>query len=118
MNTMTKGAVTQMEAGSKVSGKKETPAADAAKKNRGAMLMRSTGLGKTELLAEIVGLKRQGDYLIMEVHTISPVLWKIRSGLSRKDLLMLIKALLNWSVISFLLDIKGWSKEPQHPGDY
>ena len=109
-----KGVAMQME--KQASDKKEDAAV--ANKTRGAMLMRSTGLGKTELLAEIVGLKRQGDYLIMEVHTISPVHWKIRSGLSRKDLLMLIKALLNMSVISYLLDIKAWFKEPAHPGDY
>ncbi|SMB26539.1 protein of unknown function [Sterolibacterium denitrificans] len=82
------------------------------------MLMRSTGLGKTELLAEIIGLKRQGDYLIMEVHTISPVFWKIRSGLSRRDLWMLIKALLKMEVIGFLLNFPAWSKEPKHPGEF
>lgn len=102
----------------KIAGKQETSATEEANRPHGAMLMRSTGLGKTELLAEIVGLRRQGDYLIMEVHTISPVKWKIRSGLSRKDLLMLLKALMNMSVISYLLDIKGWFKEPTHPGDY
>ena len=110
--TDTKGASAQMDK----QASKDAAAED--NRTRGAMLMRSTGLGKTELLAEIVGLRRQGDYLIMEVHTISPVKWKIRSGLSRKDLLMLIKALMSWPVISYLLDIKAWFKEPVHPGDY
>ncbi len=117
MNYM-KGTVTQMAQQPSSKQEKETPATDEAKGSRGTMLMRSTGLGKTELLAEIVGLKRQGDYLIMEVHTISPVHWKIRSGLSRKDLWMLIKALMNLSIISFLFDIGAWFKEPKHPGEY
>ena len=43
------------------------------------MLFRSTGLGKRELVAEIVAVKRQEDYLIMEVETSEPVRWKIRT---------------------------------------
>jgi hypothetical protein len=61
------------------------------------MLFRSTGLGKRELVAEIVAVKRQGDYLIMEVQTTEPVRWKIRGGVTWKDLRMLIKAVLNRS---------------------
>jgi len=82
------------------------------------MLMRSTGLGKAELVAEIVGIKRQGDYLIMELRTTSPVRWKIRGGISRKDLRMLFRALAKPSVIAFLLNLRGWFKEPSHPGDF
>jgi len=85
---------------------------------RGGMLMRSTGLGKAELVAEIVGLKRQGDYLIMELQTTKPVRWKIRGGLSHKDLRMLIKAMMKLSVLSFLLNLRAWFKEPTHPGDF
>jgi hypothetical protein len=44
------------------------------------MLFRSTGLGKAELIAEVVEIKRQGDYLIMEVQTSEPARWKIRGG--------------------------------------
>ena len=48
------------------------------------MLFRSTGLGKRELVAEITGVRAQGDYLIMEVETSEPVRWKIRGGVSWK----------------------------------
>lgn len=82
------------------------------------MLMRSTGLGKAELVAEIVGIKRQGDYLIMELQTTAPVRWKIRSGISHKDLRMLLRAMAKLSVISFLLNVRSWFKEPTHPGDF
>lgn len=85
---------------------------------RGAMLMRSTGLGKAELVAEIVGLSRQGDYLIMELQTTKPVRWKIRGGLSHKDLRMLLKAMMKRSVLAFLLNVRAWFREPVHPGDF
>ena len=102
----------------RLSSKQEPPGPADAQGRHGAMLMRSTGLGKAELVAEIVGLKRQGDYLIMELQTTKPVRWKIRGGLSHKDLRMLIKAMMKLSVLSFLLNLRAWFKEPTHPGDF
>ena len=102
----------------RLSSKQEPPSPADAQGKRGAMLMRSTGLGKAELVAEIVGLKRQGDYLIMELQTTKPVRWKIRGGLSHKDLRMLIKAMMKLSVLSFLFNLRAWFKEPAHPGDF
>ena len=98
--------------------KQESPSPRDKPGSHGAMLMRSTGLGKAELVAEIVGLRRQGDYLIMELQTIKPVRWKIRGGLSHKDLRMLLKAMMKRSVLSFLLNLRAWFKEPTHPGDF
>lgn len=82
------------------------------------MLFRSTGLGKRELVAEIVAVKRQGDYLIMEVQTTEPVRWKIRGGVTWKDLRMLIKAVLNLQVLLYLLAPSNWFKQAEHPGDF
>lgn len=82
------------------------------------MIMRSTGLGKAELIGDVTEIKSQGDYLIMEMHTSTPVRWKIRVGLSRKDLLSLLKMMMKMSLITFILNVKGWFKEPVHPGDY
>jgi hypothetical protein len=121
------GAVAQMEKSppltpAKLSSKQEPAGPKAAgrepQKAHGAILMRSTGLGKAELVGEVSSLKRQGDYLIMEVHTIQPVRWKVRVGLSHKDLRTLLKAMLKRSVLSFLLNLRGWFKEPAHPGDF
>jgi hypothetical protein len=101
---------------------RQEPAAPAdgsqAPRARGAMLMRSTGLGKAELVAEIVGIKRQGDYLIMELQTTAPVRWKIRGGLSHKDLRMLLRAMAQLSVVAFLFNLRAWFKQPAHPGDF
>ena len=83
-----------------------------------AMLMRSTGLGKAELVAEIVAVRRQGDYLVMELQTTEPVRWKIRTGISHKDIRLLLRAMAKLSVMSFLFNLRGWFKQPTHPGDF
>ena len=82
------------------------------------MLFRSTGLGKRELVAEIVAVKRQGDYLIMEVQTTEPVRWKIRGGVTWKDLRTLIRAALRPSVLWYLLGPSNWFKQADHPGEF
>ena len=82
------------------------------------MLFRSTGLGKSELIGEITEIKRQGDYLIMEVQTLEPVRWKIRGGLNRKDLRMVLKQLLKASILPYLLSPSGWFKQAAHPGEF
>jgi hypothetical protein len=104
----------------KLSSPKESAGAEGGKDTsaRGAMLMRSTGLGKAELVAEIVAIKRQGDYLIMELQTTAPVRWKIRGGLSHKDLRMMLRAMAKPSVLAFLLNPRAWFRRPTHPGDF
>lgn len=82
------------------------------------MLFRSTGLGKAELVAEIVEIKRQGDFLIMEMRTTEPVKWKIRGGLSREDFKSLLKAAIKPSVLGFLFNPATWFKSADHPGDF
>ena len=82
------------------------------------MLFRSTGLGKRELVAEIVAVKRQDDYLIMEVETSEPVRWMIRGGVTWKDLRVLVKALLSVSVLGYLLGPSNWFKRAKHPGEF
>jgi len=82
------------------------------------MLFRSTGLGKTELVAKISSVTRQGDYLILHVDTIEPVRWRIRAGVSLKDLRTLVMALIRLSIIKFLLIPTHWFKKPDHPGDF
>jgi hypothetical protein len=82
------------------------------------MLFRSTGLGKRELVAEIVAVKRQQDYLIMEVETSEPVRWKIRGGVTWRDLRVLLKALLSLPVLWYLLGPSNWFKQADHPGEF
>jgi hypothetical protein len=82
------------------------------------MLFRSTGLGKAELIADVVEIRRQGNYLIMEMQTTEPVKWKIRGGLSHKDFRTLLKATLKFSVLRFFLDPSYWFRRAGHPGEF
>lgn len=82
------------------------------------MLMRSTGLGKTELVAEIDDCKAQGDHLILLVNTTDPVKWKVRCTLTLKDMKTLIIKSIKLSIIKFILNPFRWFREPEHPGDY
>jgi hypothetical protein len=83
------------------------------------MLFRSTGLGKTEMAADVEELQRQGDYLILKVRTTDPVVWKLRVALSFKDIAIVLKARVRLSVIGFLLAPSPWfEKKAAHPGDF
>ena len=81
------------------------------------MLMRSTGLGKTELKGKITGLVRKGDYLILQVDTTEPVKWKLRVGIAKPDIWQVLKGILKWKNLKLLLSIK-WRAEPKHPGEF
>ena len=83
------------------------------------MLFRSTGLGKTEMAADIEKLDRQGDYLILRVRTTDPVVWKVRVALSFRDVAGVLKALISARVIGFMLSPSQWfKKKAEHPGDF
>jgi len=89
-----------------------------AKRSCYTVLFRSTGLGKAELVGEIVGIKAQGDYLIMEINTTEPVRWKVRGAVSFKDLKTLVKMMFQLSVVLYFLKVAAWFREPQSPGDF
>jgi hypothetical protein len=46
------------------------------------------------------------------------VRWKIRGGVTWKDLRTLIKAVLSPSVLWYLLGPSNWFKQAQHPGEF
>ena len=82
------------------------------------MLMRSTGLGTTELVAKINDCNPKGDHLVLYVDTTEPVKWKIRCTLTLKDFRRLIVVCLKLSIIGFVLNPLRWFREPIHPGDF
>ena len=83
------------------------------------MLFRSTGLGKSELVAEITGIKRQGDYIIMYVDVIDPVKWRLRVGLNLRDLAKVTSCIAKRKILSLVLSPRQWGKkEVAHPGDF
>ena len=82
------------------------------------MLMRSTGLGQTELVAGIRDCKPLGDHLILYVDTTEPVKWKIRCTLTLKDAKKLAVVCMKLSILGFVMNLARWFREPEHPGDF
>ncbi len=67
------------------------------------MRMRSTGLGKTELVGEIVSLKKEGDYLVLNMKIIEPTKWRVKAGLSFGDLVKLMGQMFRPANLVYLL---------------
>ena len=67
------------------------------------MRLRSTGLGRTELEADIVKVKKIDDLVLFFVNTTKPVKWQTRMGFQEKDLRRLIWALLKPKNLSFVV---------------
>ena len=67
------------------------------------MRMRSTGLGKTELVAEIVSLNKEGDYLVLSMKVVEPTKWRVKAGLSFGDLLKLVGQMLKPANLYYLV---------------
>ncbi len=66
------------------------------------MRLRSTGLGKTEVEAEIVDVKKVDDLVIFFVVTIKPAKWQTRMAFQEKDLRELVRALLRPKTLWFV----------------
>lgn len=82
------------------------------------MRMRSTGLGRTELVGGFEGISRKGDYLILSVRTTAPVKWHVRTALSRKDAIEMLKFVLRPKTLLFFLSCLGKRYEGEAPKDY
>ena len=85
------------------------------------MLFKSTGLGKTELVAEVDKVERitrNGDYLVLHIATIEPVKWKIRAALEYKDVLAVLRSCLKLSIITFILWPVRLLRQAKHPDDF
>ena len=67
------------------------------------MRLRSTGLGKTELEADIVNVKKVDDLVVFFVNTTKPVKWQTRMAFQEKDLKELILALLKPANLAFVI---------------
>ena len=77
------------------------------------MRMRSTGLGKTELVAKIEGLKRAGDYLVLDMQVIEPTNWHVRAGLTFNDVIKIAVLILKPSNLAYLFTALLKNKNPQ-----
>lgn len=66
------------------------------------MRMRSTGLGKTELVGDFNDIKQVGDFLVIQIKTTEPVKWQVRTAINITDVAKIIKLLLRPSTLLFL----------------
>ena len=79
------------------------------------MRLRSTGLGRTEMEAELVNIKKVDDLVIFFVNTTNPVKWRTRMGFQQKDLRQLVLVLLRPKNLLFILKalLLGWKEVPR-----
>ncbi len=82
------------------------------------MLFRSTGLGKTELVAKVAEVTRQGDYIIFHVDTLEPVRWRIRAAFNLRDLGTTIRLMVKFAILQLALLPTNWLRRPEHPGAF
>ncbi len=82
------------------------------------MRVRSTGLGKTELIQEFSKVYHKQDYLLIEMRTTEPVKWHVRTAVTYNDLLKLIKVAVRPGTIWWVLT--GWRRRgnPRPIEDY
>lgn len=74
------------------------------------MKMRSTGLGQTELEADVESLEPKDGLLILHIHTTKPVIWHVRAGIQRQDIFKMMKAAFSYRVIKKILGMILWGK--------
>jgi hypothetical protein len=67
------------------------------------MRLRSTGLGRTELEAEVISAKKVDDMVIFFAKVTKPVKWKLRMGFQEKDLRALFWAILKPRNLWFII---------------
>ena len=68
------------------------------------MRFRSTGLGKTELYANLEKVEINEDMLILHFKTYKPVEWHLRAGIQAQDRVDMIKLILrlNFKLLPYL----------------
>lgn len=68
------------------------------------MILQSDGLGKTELEAEVVDIKKVDDLVIFSANTTRPVKWRLRMGFQERDFRDLIWAVLRPRNLLFIIN--------------
>lgn len=82
------------------------------------MRMKSTGLGRTELVGKLEKVNLMEDHLIFSVRTTEPVKWHIRVAIDNKDIKMVLGQLIRFKILKYLLLSLNRKKEPKPPSDY
>ncbi len=75
-------------------------------------------MGRTELVGNFERVTLDGDYLVLSVRTTAPVKWHVRTALSRKDAIEMLKLILRPRILFFFLSCLRRRDEGQVPKDY
>ena len=68
------------------------------------MIIRSTGLGRTELQGNIKTLEVMEDYLVIGMKTTEPVKWRVRVAVNFRDIIAISKLFLTtWTGWGFII---------------
>jgi hypothetical protein len=67
------------------------------------MRLRSTGLGRTEMAADVVAIKKVDDLVIFFANTSAPVKWRTRMAFQERDLRDLVWRMLQPRNLLFIL---------------
>jgi hypothetical protein len=67
------------------------------------MRLRSTGLGRTEMEADVVAIKKVDDLVIFFANTSAPVKWRTRMAFQERDLRALVWNMLKPRNLLFIL---------------
>ncbi len=81
------------------------------------MRLRSTGLGNTELNADLVNVEIKEDLLILHFETHKPVEWHLKAAIQAQDRLDMIKLIfkMNIKLIPYLFRWRS-KNPPREPG--
>jgi len=83
------------------------------------MIAKSTGLGKSKIIADITDLKPEGDILVLHLMTSEPEGWHLRSALQFQDIKPLILGFMKPGIILFMIrSIFSPKKNPKEPEDF
>jgi hypothetical protein len=83
------------------------------------MIARSTGLGKSKILANLSDLKTDGDLLILYLDTTEPEGWHLRAAMQVQDIPDLIKGFMKPSIILFIIrSLLFPKKNPKEPEEF
>ncbi len=82
------------------------------------MKVRSTGLGKTEMKCNIHKVSIQESHLLVTLQSYEPVQWQIRTAMTYKDILTLLKVGLPQILLYLVVGVKTLFKTPPGPAEY
>lgn len=78
------------------------------------MRLRSTGLGNTELYANLVNIDIKEDLLILHFDAYKPVDWHLKAAIQAQDRLDMIRMILKMNVKLIPCLFRWRSKNPPH----